>query len=287
MKRILKGLGIALGVLVVLAILAVGFLSMRMSSRLEQRFDIQPVLSSVTSDSAAIARGRHVMEIEACQHCHGEDLAGRVVVDDKPFRIVAPNLTPGDGGVGASYTVSDWDRAIRSGVASDGRALFIMPVDVYHNLSDSDAAALIAFLQTLEPVASDLPKTEIRLTARLIMTLSDYDPAAVVYQPGMAPKMTPTHEPTAELGAYHASIACIGCHGEQLTGKASEDPACPPGPSLAAAAAWDLDAFVTTIRTGVNPGGRELDQECMPWGSFKEMTDIELEAVHRYLGDRL
>lgn len=283
MKRVFKIIGIGLGSLIVIVALVAVFFSQRTSSRMEQRFEIQPVLTSVQSDSATIARGEHVMQIEACQHCHGEDLGGNVMMDMPLWRMTASNLTSGKGGVGRTFTVADWDRAIRSGVASDGHAIMIMPSEVYTNLSDEDASALIAYLQQIEPVDSELENTELRFLGGLMLGAGNFDPAEIVRSPGSAPKMTPAHEPTEELGQYLAATACTGCHGEDLGGSKAEGPSCPDAPGLDAAGAWELDQFVGTMRTGINLGGRQLIEECMPWGSFKEMTDIELEGLHLFI----
>lgn len=283
MKRIFKITGIILGSLVLLLAVVAAFFGQRTSSRMDQRFEIEPVLTSVVADSATIVRGEHVMEIEACQHCHGENLAGTVLMDMPLWRMTAPNLTSGKGGLGRTYSVADWDRVIRSGVAADGHAVMIMPTEVYTNLSDEDASALIAYLQQIDTVDSELPGTELRLLGGLMLGAGNFDPADIVREPGSAPKMTPAHEPTKELGQYLASTGCIGCHGDNLSGKESDDRSCPAAPGLRAAGAWDLDQFVTTMRTGVNPGERLLVEACMPWGSFREMTDIELEGLHRFI----
>ena len=232
MKRVFKIIGIVLGSLVALVGLLAAFFYQRTSSRMEQRFDIEPVLTSVGVDSATIARGEHVMEIQACQQCHGENLGGTVLMDMPLWRMTAANLTSGKGGVGRTYTVADWDRVIRSGVAPDGHAVMIMPGEMYQNLSDEDAAALIAYLQQIDPVDSELPATELRFLGGLMLGAGDFDPADIVHEPGSARKMTPAHEPTEELGEYLASTSCIGCHGDDLMGMESESPKCPAGPPL-------------------------------------------------------
>jgi hypothetical protein len=58
-----------------------------------------------------------------------------------------------------------------------------------------------------------------------------------------------------------------------------------PGPALATAAQWTLDEFVTAMRTGVTPTGRELNAEAMPWQALGRLTDDEIEAIHLYLED--
>lgn len=283
MKKFLKILISVIGALLAVVIVAGIVMYFMGKSKFEKSYDYSPVITSVSSDSAMIARGEHVSLIEACRHCHGEHFAGNVIVDAPPFRVTAPNLTSGAGGIGASYTAADWDKAIRNGVAKDGRGLIVMPSEIYKNLSDEDAEALIAYLQQIPPVDNELPKREIRVLGYLIAsTASDIVHAS---PPGSAPKTTPERAPTEEFGKYLATTSCEGCHGPKLDGIGAPggDPDSPPPPSLAAAAAWSLNDFMTTLRTGVNPGGRELQDEYMPWKAFRNMTDVELEAVHTHL----
>lgn len=250
---------------------------------MEERFDVQPVLTSVAADSATLARGEHVMKIEGCWHCHGENLGGKVLMDMPLWRMTAQNLTSGVGGIGADYTVADWDRAIRSGVARDGRPLMIMPSEVYKNLSDEDAEALIAYLQQVSPVDAEHPPRELRFLGKLMLGMGNYDPADAVHEPGAGPKRTPPHEPTEELGQYMTSTSCIGCHGERFEGMEASDPSCPPAPSLSSAAGWSLGDFRSTMRTGKTPTEYAMNDQCMPWSAFGQMTDTELEAVHIYI----
>lgn len=283
MKRVLKIVGLIILGVVVLLVAVAFFLNQRTSSRLEQRFDVQPVLSLVEPDSAVLARGEHLSLILACAHCHGDQLEGNVMMDMPLWRMTAPNLTRGVGGVGASYTVADWDRAIRLGVAKDGRGLIIMPSEVYQNVSDEDAEALIAYLQSIPAVDNELPGRETRFLGNVMLGVGGFDSAKLVREPGKARKMTPALEPTEELGEYLTSTTCIGCHGDDFSGMESDDPNCPPSPALDASAAWQYSDFAKTMRTGVNPSGRQLIDECMPWSSFQHMTDTELQAVQMYI----
>lgn len=76
--------------------------------------------------------------------------------------LPAPNLTAGKGGIGATYTDADWERAIRHGIGGDNRVLAIMPSNYFSHYSDADLAAVIAYLKTFPPVDSDF------LHARLV-----------------------------------------------------------------------------------------------------------------------
>lgn len=275
-KRIAIGLGLLLGVLLVAiaGAYAVG------STKASRTYDVQTARLVVTADSATIAHGEHLVAINGCRDCHGEDLSGQVMGDAPPFLIVAPNLTSGKGGVGAHYVADDFDRTVRHGVKPDGRAVIIMPAAAYHNICDEDMAAMIAYLQQLPPVDNELPRTEMRAMGRLL-SAGPFDPAFEVNTaPARATK--PPVAPTAEYGAYLAAI-CAYCHGADLQGMVQPpDPDSPPAPSLAAVGQWTEDEFKTTLRTGVTPSGRELNPRFMPWSMTARMTDVELEALHAH-----
>lgn len=278
MKKLLKWAGIGLGALVALVVLlyAVG------SSTLGRTYEVQLASLTTSSDSAVLAHGAHLTHILGCTDCHGEDLGGRVFVDAPPFRVTASNLTL--GGVGARYSAQDFDRAIRHGIRPDGRSLVIMPSAAYHKMSDEDAAALISYLMTVPAVENDLPPTEIRTLGRVLVAAAVVDPAFEVRTEPARAGASPPAGPTAEYGAYLASFTCSHCHGEDLRGNPKPPaPESPPAPDLAAAGNWTIDQFKQTLRTGVTPGGREMNPEFMPWTATAHMTDVELEALHAHL----
>lgn len=45
---------------------------------------------------------------------------------------------------------------------------------------------------------------------------------------------------------------------------------------------WSEEEFIATLRTGITPGGHQLN-DFMPWKYFGQMTDDELRAVWLYL----
>ena len=71
-------------------------------------------------------------------------------IDDPALgRVIAPNLTRGRGGVGATFSDADFVRAIRHGVDPSGRPLLIMPADDYTHFSDADLGMIIAYVRSL------------------------------------------------------------------------------------------------------------------------------------------
>lgn len=280
MKKALKWTGRILGGLIVLLLIAGVTLYTIGSNNMSRTFDVTPTLASVSVDSATVARGAHLAQIHVCQECHGSRLEGQVFLDIPPFLVVASNLTPGEGGVGRTYTDADWDRTIRHGVKPDGKSVLIMPSKLFHNLSDEDAAALIAYLKKLPPVDNTLPATEPRALGLIVAGTGGLSPDDFIALEA-TPATAPPPGPTAAYGAYLTGITCVGCHGDDLRGGESPDPDL-PGPDLAAAGAWSFEAFARAMRTGERPSGVALN-EIMPWQSFKHMTDEELQAIHAYL----
>lgn len=281
MSRTLRWLGMGLAGLVVVVLLLTASAYAVGSSKLGRSYEVRTASLAIPTDSAALARGAHLARIHGCVDCHGADLSGRVFVDAPPFRVVASNLTSGRGGVGSWYSAADFDRAIRHGLRPDGTPLFIMPSAAFHGLSDADAADLIAYVQSVAPVDNELPPTEFRTLGR-ILTAFALDPAHEV-RTVAARVSAPAPGPSAEYGAYLASITCAYCHGQDLRGAQPAAPGSPPAPDLAGAGRWSFDEFARTLRTGITPDGRRLDPEFMPWSMTANMTDEELRALWIYV----
>ncbi|MFK7848644.1 MAG: c-type cytochrome [Rhodothermales bacterium] len=283
MKKILKWIGLVVGGLIVFLAVVVLFLSSKGQKVLDQQHEISAaLLSEVRTDSARIARGRHIAMTTGCFDCHGEQLEGRVFVDAPPFLVPAGNLTSGAGGTGSSYTIEDWDRAIRYGVTPSGKSVVIMPSKTYHNLSDEDAESLISFLMAQPAVDNVLPEREFRLLGRLLTGAGAFDPTESVHLTANR-KTKPEEGPTAEYGAYVASLTCTYCHGEDLRGGPPIDPGSPVPVDLVPSGAWSFDDFSSTLRTGVTPYGKEMNPDHMPWTFTKNMTNDELLALYAHL----
>ena len=104
---------------------------------------------------ALVDRGRYLYTVASCALCHGSDGAGGAKLSWRPLGTVwARNLTPDrETGLGP-WTDGEIVRAIRSGIAKDGRPLHwqAMIWDHASNWDEEDVRALIAFLRVLPPV---------------------------------------------------------------------------------------------------------------------------------------
>ena len=291
-RKILKWIGIVLGSLVglvVLAAIAVTIASEVKWNQTYENYDVPAETISIPTDAASIARGEHLATISACRQCHGADLSGATLPDLPPvmLTLAIPNLTPGAGGVGSTNTDADWVRAIRHGVGHDRRGLIIMPARQWYYLSDEDLGDLIAYLKTLPPVNKELPKRSMGPMGRLLVVLGKLPTPGAGKIDHDAPRpSTPPEGVTVEYGEYLAHT-CVVCHGPNLNGSVIPIPNTPglhvpnltPGGELGA---WSEQDFINTLRTGVTPSGHQLSDQ-MPWKYVGQMTDDELRALWMYL----
>lgn len=287
MRKILKWIGIVLGSLVTLLVIAFVVLVVVGGAKANKTYAVDVKTVSIPTGAAAVERGKHLAIIFTCTKCHTATLAGEVYFDVPGMvSIPTPNLTAGAGGVGGSMTDEDWIRAIRHGVGQDGRALMIMQSNTFHYLGDADLGALIAYLKSLPPVDNPLPERRIEVLGRVMMAAGLFPAAAVdkIDHAGVVPP-APEAGVTAAYGEY-LSRTCTECHGADMNGA----PFGPPGQEVATPnltpggtlSTWTEENFIATMRTGVTPGRRSLSEE-MPWKNFGQMTDDELKAIWLYL----
>lgn len=285
---ILRRLGWFAAAIVSLVIILVGVIFVVSSARLSKTYDVtvQPV--AIPSDSAALARGRHLATARlGCTNCHGAGLGGRVVAESDAFgHFIAPNITRGEGGVGSELTDADWVRAIRHGVRRDGKPMMFMPSAEFSRLSETDLAAVIAFVKQVPPADGRQPASRPGPIARALLT----------FNPGLLPAATINHEaliPAAPLpevspayGEYLASTGgCRGCHGPDLAGNKAMEPGTPPPSNLTPGGplgSWSEGDFIRALREGRRPDGSAIDP-AMPWKAMGGMTDLELRAIFAYL----
>ncbi len=266
MKRTLKWIAIVIGALAALLILAGAALypaGARVFSRLYPDLQVEAV--RIPSDADAVAQGRHISIIWGCTKCHAPDLSGTLLANDPLLgTIPASNLTPGGGGIGASYTDIDWVRAIRHGVSPDGGVLALM-LD-YSTMSDHDLGDLIAYLKQLPPVDKQYPELNLGPVIPLAPELGLYTPPAEVMDHTAARPADPVAGASVEYGQYLFAI-CRECHTVNLARDVKD---------------WTREDFSRAMRTGILPSGRTL-AATMRSPSFAEFNDTELAALWAYL----
>jgi mono/diheme cytochrome c family protein len=281
---------IVIGLVIVVVIVA-AFVAIASSVQLNKTIDVpeSELALTIPTDADSIARGRHfVTAINGCIDCHGANLSGSIFLDVPPFRVVAPNLTRGQGGIAASFTDEDFVLAIRHGLDPEHHRLFIMPSDTYTWLSDRDLADVIAYVKSAPPVDHVLPDTEFTPLGRALLAFGQFPPfpADIIDHNAMHPAAEPAAA-TVAYGQYLAHAAgCLDCHGAGLSGGAI--PGMPPDTphsqniTPTGIGTWSEPDFVHAIRTGTRPDGTSINP-LMPWRDYALMSDTELAALYKYL----
>jgi mono/diheme cytochrome c family protein len=286
LRRVLRWVGIVLGALVVLA--AICFLIVFVISNREIDARVATVPPPSPLGHGSVERGKHIFTaVSSCVVCHRSDGGGGPFITDGAMAVLnAPNLTRGPGGVGATYSDADYDRAIRRGVRPDGTRLLIMPSWDYVVMSDDDAASVIAYLRSLPPVDRANPRVRLGPVGRILIATHklQFD-ATRIADEGPPPPPPPPMDKVA-YGRYLTRIGgCMGCHGVHLSGgHLAGPPDVPPASNLTPTGIgnWTDVQFMLTLTKGVDPYKHQLN-EFMPWRTIRDMTDPELEAIYAYL----
>jgi cytochrome c553 len=287
MRSVLKWIGIVLGGLIGLIVVAVLATYLIGQSRLMGKVTVPEETFSAEGGDAA--HGHNLALTNGCTQCHGPDLGGTKFIDNQPpfGYLPAPNLTSGEGGAAAEFSDADFERAIRHGVDPEGRRLMIMPSQLFHPMADSDLKDLIAYIRSADKVDQDLGEPKYMPLAFILtgagVLPSELQSYNVIDHEAAHIAVPPTDD--LALGAYHAGI-CTECHGEKLNGGPLPfDPTTvadnlTPGGDLKD---WSEDDFRRAMREGVTPEGRTLNADEMPWPSFSVFTDAEIHAQWVYL----
>jgi mono/diheme cytochrome c family protein len=283
LKRVLRWIRRTVYVLAGLLVLALATLYVLTEWKFRRHYDVTVQALTIPADEASLARGKYLVDnVVNCHDCHAKDLGGKLIFDGGILmaRLTGPNLTRGKGGIASQYSDADWLRALKHGLRRDGSPLIIMPAQIFSGLTESDMAAVIAYLKTLPPVDRELPSITVGPMGRLlVMSEAKLIPAQIVDH--AKPLITAAPVELVARGEHLAGIAgCRGCHNNDLTGGGGP----PPGGANitpVGIGAWTKEDFFRTLRTGRTPDNRQLS-ESMP-RPLGNMPDEDLDAIWAYL----
>lgn len=258
-------------------------------------------------DPALVSRGEYVARVSDCVACHSlagkAPFAGGLEMATPLGAIHATNITPDrDHGIGR-YSLADFDRAVRHGVAPGGRRLYpAMPYPSYVKLSDDDVKALYAFF-----MKGVQPANQANIPSDIPWPLNMRWPIALwngVFAPTASYAANPGQDALWNRGAYivQGPGHCGSCHtprGLAFNEKALDQSGAPflagalldgwYAPSLrqdpnTGLGRWSEAQIVQFLKTGRN-------QHAVVYGSMTEafnnstqfMADDDLAAIARYL----
>ncbi|MEN5111881.1 cytochrome c [Pseudomonas sp. TWI672] len=258
-------------------------------------------------DPALVSRGEYVARLSDCVACHslpdGKPFAGGLEMATPLGAIHATNVTPDPAtGIG-HYSLADFDRAVRHGVAPGGRRLYpAMPYPSYAKLSDDDVRALYAFfMKGVQPAQQANIPSDIPWPLNMRWPIALWNGVFAADEPYAA---KPAQDAVWNRGAYivQGPGHCGSCHTPR--GLAFNEKALDEGgkPFLAGAL---LDGwYAPSLRNDHNTGlGRWSEaqivqflkhgrnQHAVVYGSMTEafnnstqfMSDDDLTAIARYL----
>lgn len=238
-------------------------------------------------------RGAYLAQSAGCAYCHSPSegpafSGGRVERNGLTF--YAPNLTPSESGL-ASWTTDDLRTAITQGITPEGRQLHpVMPYLYYSQMASSDLNALVAYLQSLEPVETESqPPNEL---------------SGAPLPPIPARNSTITApEPTDSVayGGYlvEAVMVCGSCH-TPTRSDGSPDPDLHLAGGLSFTGEWGTvyaSNLTPQITSGIGPlqdetimlaivAGQHSQHRpiyAMPWQAYSVLTGTDVQSIVDYL----
>jgi len=254
-----------------------------------------------------IRHGEYVARLSDCVACHSTPenapFSGGLAMATPVGKIYTTNITPdNETGIGR-YTLADFDRAVRQGVARDGHRLYpAMPFPSYQKLSDEDVSALYAFmLHGVQPASRPNQPTEIPWPLNMRWPLAIWRTA---FASGAPYQTLESQDESWNRGAYlvEGPGHCGSCHtprglafNEKALDASSPDYLAGAlldgwyAPSLRSDAntgisRWNENDIVEFLKTGRN-------QHAVVFGSMTDafnnstqfMRDEDLRAIAHYL----
>jgi alcohol dehydrogenase (quinone), cytochrome c subunit len=270
------------------------------------------IAAPVSIDDKLVEAGRYVAVLGDCAACHtapgGQAFAGGLAVASPIGNIYSTNITPDRAtGIGA-YSLDDFDRAVRHGIAPSGGTLYpAMPYPSYAKLSDDDVAALHAFfMKSVAPVSAADRRTEIPWPLSLRWPLALWRKAFGPTTGDGAFDAAGYKDPVIARGAYlvQGPGHCGTCHTPraitlQEKGLDERSPTFLSGGQLIdgwvavslrgsvanGLGAMSADDIVASLRTGRITGRAVIGQPMknVVIHSTQGMTDADLKAIAAYL----
>ena len=313
MRKLLKIVGVLLGVLILVGAGVYVWASLTTRRVLAQTFETHLVdfpipfpldpaevsTMGLTEDAArqlaqkrAVERGQHLITARyTCIACHGANFGGGVMVDAFPIgRLLGPNLTLGKGSRTADFKPRDWDRIVRHGVLRDGHGA-VMPAEDFQHMSDQELSDIISYIRSLPPVDNTVPKSTFGPLGKVLVATGKMRlSASLIASHTAAHQVRPPEEAVSTAFGQHLASVCMGCHGPDFSGGpiAGGDPSWPPARNLTPDATglkgWTYDQFVAALASGQRPDGTALRAPMTLITSYgRSMKDVERRALWAYL----
>jgi hypothetical protein len=219
-------------------------------------------------------------------------------------RNLTPDMTTGLG----SWTDAQIKNAILNGIDDQSKALFpIMPYFVFHNMTSSDADAIVAYLRSIPAVNQAIPERNFDFAQPAM-------PVPATSLPDSTLPSTDANYASAQRGKYLAANVgiCMECHTTHVTGPVPLDvtklfaggesfPSAelglpvPPFPAVifsenvtpdsTGLTGWAAPDVVNVLKLGVDKNGVHLcpPMPFGPMGAFGGLTDGDALDIANYI----
>jgi len=242
---------------------------------IERRYPLPAIAEPAAPAPDMAARGAHLAQLAGCGDCHGPRFEGRRMPNSGVLGLWSSNLRQ----AAETLTDGEFERALRRGIAPDATSVWAMPSEDYMYLSESDVAALLAYLRSLGTSGPMRPEPKWDMAARL--RLLDRQIVPVVLAVRDAPSSLDLG-PRYDGGRYLARIACSECHGTDLEGSPARDT-----PDLDTISLYSRSAFFDLLRRGRGAENRRVPaMGRLAAVRFHIFADYEVMALYDYLDAR-
>ena len=173
--------------------------------------------AQTAANGAMPSKGEYLARASDCVACHsvpgGKAFTGGLKMGTPLGAIYATNITPDpETGIGG-YSLAEFDRAVRGGVAKDGHHLYpAMPYPSYAKMSDADIAALYSyFMKEVPPVKLANKPSEIPEKLAFRFPLAIWN---ALFTDSAPYQNDPGHDAVWNRGAYlvQGPGHCGACH---------------------------------------------------------------------------
>jgi mono/diheme cytochrome c family protein len=169
-----------------------------------------------------IEQGRYLVYAADCQSCHNDPATNTPFTGGRPIvtpfgTVVAANITPDrETGIGA-WSDAEFVTALREGKTPNGSLLYpAMPYPYYTKLTEADAIAIRAYLNTVKPVRNAVVTNRLPFPFNIREAMAVWN--ALYFEPGdYLPDASKS--PEWNRGAYLVLGAghCGACHTAKTT----------------------------------------------------------------------
>lgn len=305
MKKVLKMAGIILGVVVLIVLVFITYVSVRGTGSYAVNV---PPIPKVEITPQRVERGEKIAAM-LCRNCHYNSetgkLTGRLLQEAPQFGKIYPRNITHDPEVG----IGNWSDAeiiyfIRTGI-NPKSGKFIPPyMPKLLHISDEDLRSVVAYLRSDRPEVqadkNEFPESEPSFLSKFL--------CVVAFHPYKYPeKEIPNPDTTNKLewGKYLtiAQLECFTCHSKDFKTMNIEEPEKSEGffgggnemisiegnhittlnitpDEETGIGNWTEEEFVKALKSGIIPNGPALRNPMVP---FTMLTDDEAKAIYAYL----